>query len=302
MRVENILWLFIISVQLIIIFCLLIRLMLIKIRSKGKEKYWEDVPDDLPPFAACALIEEMKIFDNCLAAEIANFINKGILKPLFYNGKLQLQILRYPNADDNLWIYQAMIFRSLIRNFSDSNGIVDYDNPNYNEIGVNTLEILFTLRNELQKKGYYNSNHKVSIRDKIILTTVIGTSAWIYICLHNMKLFLSPMIIPVIILTVIMLVLSKNNLYKDLSQKGKQVFTNWTSFRAFLKNYGKFEDRGTRDIILWRKFLVYASAFDLADKLKDEVDNLMTKEIITAVKRSLVNMGIGVVKGISNKN
>ena len=301
MRIENILWLFIISIQLIVIFCLLIRFMFIKRRSRGKEKYWEDTPDDLPPFAACALIEEMKIFDNCLAAEIANFINKGILKPLFYNGKLQLQILRYPNADDNLWIYQAMIFRSLIRNFSDSNGIVDYDNPNYNEIGVNTLEILFTLRNELQKKGYYNSNHKVSIRDKIILTTVIGTSAWIYICLHNMKLFLSPMIIPVIILTVIMLVLSKNNLYKDLSQKGKQVFTNWTSFRTFLKNYGKFEDRGTRDIILWRKFLVYASAFDLADKLKDEVDNLMTKEIITAVKRSLVNMGIGVVKNLKGK-
>ena len=83
-----------------------------------------------------------------------------------------------------------------------------------------------------------------------------------------------------------------------MSLNGKQAFINWASFRTFLKSYGKFEDRGTRDIIIWRKFLVYACAFDLSDKLKDEVDDLMTKEVIMAVRNSLINMGLGTIKGL----
>ena len=298
MKLENILWFIVISIQLIIIFCLLIRFMFIKMRSRGKEKYWEDTPDDLPPFAACALLEEKGIFDNCLAAEIAYFIYKGMLKPLYNNGNLKLQILRSPNANDKLWSYQIMIFRSLIQNFANSDGVVSYDNLTSSKVGVDTLGIIFTLTSELKEKGYYNSNLKTSVKDKIIIAIVISIFIWFYICLNNMKLFLDIMMIPVIILAVIMIILSKNNLYKKLSPKGKQAFNNWASFRAFLRNYGKFEDRGTRDIIIWRKFLVYACAFDLSDKLEDEVDDLMTKEIIMAARKALLNIGIGIVKGL----
>ena len=298
MKFENVLWFIVICIQLITIFCLFIRLLFIKKRSRGKEKYWEDTPDDLPPFAACALLEEIKIFDNCLAAEIAYFINKGILKPSYNNRKLKIHILRYPDHNDKLWRYQIMIFRSLIQNFADSNGVVSYNNLNSNQVAVDTLGILFTLKGELKENGYYNSNLKKSVKDKICAVTIISIITWIYVCVHNMKLFLNIMMIPIIILIIIMLKLSINNLYKELSLNGKQAFINWASFRTFLKSYGKFEDRGTRDIIIWRKFLVYACAFDLSDKLKDEVDDLMTKEVIMAVKSSLINMGLGTIKGL----
>lgn len=298
MKLENILWFIVIGIQLIVIFCLLIRFMFIKKRSRGKEKYWEDTPDDLPPFAACALLEEIKIFDNCLAAEIAYFINKGILKSSYNNGKLKVHILRYPDHNDKLWKYQIMIFRSLIQNFADSNGVVSYENLNSNQVTVDTLGILFTLKSELKENGYYNSNLKKSVKDKICAVTIISIITWIYVCVHNMKLFLNIMMIPIIILIIIMLKLSINNLYKELSLNGKQAFINWASFRTFLNNYGKFDDRGSRDIIIWRKFLVYACAFDLSDKLKDEVDDLMTKEVIIAVRKSLINMGLGTIKGL----
>ena len=58
MSIENIIWISIIGIQAIITIFLIIRLLLIHIKNKGLEKYWENTPDLLPPFAACAIIDE----------------------------------------------------------------------------------------------------------------------------------------------------------------------------------------------------------------------------------------------------
>ena len=121
---------------------------------------------------------------------------------------------------------------------------------------------------------------------------------------NNMKFFdalVSKTKVYLVIIAILLILICKLDVRcsrNNLTNKGKKELKKWMSFKKFLENYGKFSDRGTRDVIIWRKFLVYACAFDLSDKLTDEVNDVMTKEVVKELKKAVVKMGLEFAKDI----
>lgn len=51
------------------------------------------------------------------------------------------------------------------------------------------------------------------------------------------------------------------------SFKGKEEFDKWISFKKFLNNFSNLKEYGPKSIVLWEKYLVYATALGVAKKV-----------------------------------
>ncbi len=66
-------------------------------------------------------------------------------------------------------------------------------------------------------------------------------------------------------------------IYKK-TKKGSEHFARWKAFRNFLDDFGSFKLKELPEIILWERYLVYATIFGLADKVEASM-NVHIKEI-----------------------
>ena len=55
--------------------------------------------------------------------------------------------------------------------------------------------------------------------------------------------------------------------FKKRTIKGNDDYNKWNGFKKFLNDFGRLEEKELPEIILWEKYLVYASVFGLADKV-----------------------------------
>ncbi len=60
--------------------------------------------------------------------------------------------------------------------------------------------------------------------------------------------------------------------------RGSEHYTRWKAFRNFLDDFGAFELKELPEIILWERYLVYATIFGLADKVEKSM-NVRIKEM-----------------------
>lgn len=74
----------------------------------------------------------------------------------------------------------------------------------------------------------------------------------------------------VIMLTVIFFIYTIA-VYKK-TQKGSEHCARWKAFRNFLNDFGSFELKELPEIILWERYLVYATVFGLADKVEKSMN------------------------------
>lgn len=63
---------------------------------------------------------------------------------------------------------------------------------------------------------------------------------------------------------------ARGNLYK-LTQKGEDEQAEWKGLSKYLKHYSLLNESGVFDIIIWEKYLVYATAFGISEKVIEEL-------------------------------
>lgn len=54
---------------------------------------------------------------------------------------------------------------------------------------------------------------------------------------------------------------------KKRSKKGIEHYAKWKSFKRFLLDFGRFDEKDLPEVIIWDKYLVYATALGVADKV-----------------------------------
>ena len=60
-------------------------------------------------------------------------------------------------------------------------------------------------------------------------------------------------------------------IYKK-TKKGSEHYARWKAFKNFLNDFGSFELKELPEIILWERYLVYATVFGLADKVEESMN------------------------------
>ena len=70
-------------------------------------------------------------------------------------------------------------------------------------------------------------------------------------------------------------------IYKK-TQKGSEHYARWNAFKNFLDDFGSFELKELPEIILWERYLVYATIFGLADKVEKSMNVYISEMNIDA--------------------
>ena len=52
-----------------------------------------------------------------------------------------------------------------------------------------------------------------------------------------------------------------------LSTRGQEEVQMWKGLKKYMEDYSMLDERMVPDIVLWEKYLVYATAFGIADKV-----------------------------------
>lgn len=66
-------------------------------------------------------------------------------------------------------------------------------------------------------------------------------------------------------------------LIKKRTKKGHEDYLKWKAFKNFLNDFGAFKIKELPEIALWEKYLVYATVFGLADKVKESMNIKITE-------------------------
>ncbi len=105
------------------------------------------------------------------------------------------------------------------------------------------------------------------------LVLVIGVIIW-FISITGIDDFVWShlLIIPIIIVAIYFIAFQKR------TEKGQLHYKKWKAFKNFLNDFGTFELKELPEIILWERYLVYATIFGLAEKVQKTM-NVRIKEL-----------------------
>ncbi|MGL5085322.1 MAG: DUF2207 family protein [Clostridium sp.] len=295
--VDEMIMVILISLELIILVIVLIRWLNLKRMEAVKEKYWSELPDSLPPFAVKILLEkDTGAKDSSIAAEIAFFVEKGYIYPQKINNKYRLNFIKLPVPSDGLWKYQNDLFNLLYYEFAGEDKILEIEDfekvakrPRMGEYIFKKLVcIQMDVSNELVSRGYIKEKYSTGALSGVVFMMIIMMIPLLFKLIVSGYIFKNWLMIVFIIIAIFMMKLGRRNVMKKLTTKGKVSYKKWQSFNLFLENYSIFKDRGVQDLILWRMFLVYGTALELADKLSSEVNDLGMVELYKQMVKALL--------------
>ena len=93
------------------------------------------------------------------------------------------------------------------------------------------------------------------------------------VCLFHVNFLLIHLLLPASFIFIIYL-----GFIKRKSEKGIEHYAMWKAFKNFLNDFGAFSTKELPEVILWERYLVYATIFGLAKKVQKDM-NVKIKEM-----------------------
>lgn len=114
-------------------------------------------------------------------------------------------------------------------------------------------------------------------KDKQIIFGIVAIVVAIFISkiLVALKFESSFGVVPLVLSIVFLIYVI---VFTKKTEKGIEHYAKWKAFRNFLEDFGTFDIKELPEIVLWERYLVYATVFGLADKI-EKVMNVKIKEM-----------------------
>jgi len=88
------------------------------------------------------------------------------------------------------------------------------------------------------------------------------------------------------------------------TQRGAEHYDKWKTFKNFLNDFGSFELKELPEIVLWERYLVYATIFGLADKVQKSMNVRIQELDVTSMdyypSYVYINMGNSISSSINS--
>ena len=122
-----------------------------------------------------------------------------------------------------------------------------------------------------EKQEFFEKKSKYIVIPFIFL--VYSIILTFFIANNNIEFI--PGIITVLVAIIFMIYVMT---FSKKTKKGIEHFAKWQAFKRFLNDFGNFSVKELPEIILWERYLVYATVFGLADKVEKAM-NVKISEI-----------------------
>ncbi len=212
------------------------------------------------------------VTSNAMAASIMNLIYKKNIK-VNYNDKNNYQFIldNRNNVNDTEDVLLDFLFETVgNNNMFTSKDLDNYAKNSYAKFQSNYSNWLNCVRKDAQKQNFYEKNGVPIVTSIFLLLIALLISFLTYY--YRVDFILGFIVFP---LSMIFLIYSL--MIKKRSKKGNEDYVRWKAFKNFLNDFGTFDTKELPEIVLWERYLVYATVFGLADKV-EKVMNTKIKE------------------------
>lgn len=251
-------------------------------RYEGYQEYYRDIPDENATPGECLFLLDDNIFyeqtSSIIMANLLNFHTKGIIKIEEENNDVVIT----PNKamlENSILKNEEKIVADLLKSVTRHSDRItmkelsEYIQDHATSWVYDFERIPNIVKRSETEKGYLDPKKHSSISAAILgimmsLTFLVPMLVSILIAYSEIVTMLIIFIITLIINAIVKGMIRKIELYTVEGYKEK---LKWKGLKKYLVEYSRIRDRETMDIMLWEKYLVYATAMGIASKVVDEL-------------------------------
>ena len=212
-------------------------------------------------------IMDKNITSNAFSAQIMNLIYKkkvSVEKDSKDNKNYIFKRLNEENINEN----EKRIMKLLFDEIGKNNTVTSKEITKYSKItsssGNNEFLNNFNLwKNSViadaKKEAFYEKNSKKTL---YILYGVLGFIV-AYLDIIVLESAIAFFVVGIVSLVYLIYIVT----IRKRTVKGNEHYVRWKAFKNFLLDFGRFEEKDLPEIILWEKYLVYATVLGVADKV-----------------------------------
>ena len=254
-----------------------------KDRNAFGQKYFRDFPSEDTP-GAIEYLTLNKVTTNSVSATILDLIRRKIIKAEEIPGKkknskdteLTLIDTNYHGTpEENLLI--KLLFTIVGKDHKCTlKELQDYGTRSEAKARrIRSTINTFTeeSKEEMEKKGYVE---KANVKSCLATTGVIIVAffefMFIFYALRNFSNGWLYLIYFGLLFAIIIFYFTEVSNSVKRSEEGRLLYSKWLAHRAFLNDFGRFPEKELPEIHLWEKYLVTATIFGIADKVKKQME------------------------------
>ena len=247
----------------------------------NKLDYYRDIPDEnMSPVSAHMLRYFKNSFkicsmSNCISALMLSLTQKNWISII--TGKTKDETKIQLNGNDTFLTEDEKRLYNYLGRIGNEFTLKEYNKyiDSHQESFYNTLKAIKSFNEVPLSSSKYLNKQNVNTKNSLKLVTACcffitvfiifiqfaindsnGYSKWTY-CL----------IISITLLFIGVLAYLKSIKIPSLTQEGLEEKEKWIGLEKFMKDFSLLKDRTIPELVLWEKYLVYATAFGIADKV-----------------------------------
>ena len=249
--------------------------------EKSDLKYFRDIPDeDNATPARAAYMYHFKNNSSIISDKISKIFAATILD-LSLKGKIafemvdekEVRICRAYNENSSMELSEdEEIVYSLIKDAML--GADSITTKEFSKYASREYETVYANLNRLDNvaKEYEIAAGKIS-EERMQISKKWGSKFGLYLIL-GMLSFVTTFFLPALIVGLFMLsnTCRKNSLYVSiLTENGNEEVARWKGLKNYMNDYSMLSDKLVPDIVLWEKYLVYATTFGISKKVIEQL-------------------------------
>lgn len=228
-------------------------------------EYQREFPDNNGPEYVDYLIHK-SITDNAYQATILEIIRKRALKVEKDNTKKNNYILKNQEQFvEKLTLEEKMVHMFLLNSVGNGQEFSLEDLKKYPKKQTNAkawIEHIEKWKKDVKTKATAQNNFEKSGAWKFAIVYLIY-AILTFICCKSLSI-----IIPIIIIVIGIIVFLYLCLIKKRTKEGALLYEQWMALKRFLEDFGRLNEKELPEIVLWERYLVYATVFGIADKVQ----------------------------------
>ncbi len=250
---------------------------------KFKEEYLNDPPSDLSPAQMSYLYYFQKTNDEDVTATLLDLIRRKYLKIVLIDefmtekeADFKITLDKDKSLDD-LLPHEAHLINWFIKRIGDGTSVTNKIIETYGKTYANAevfnndaMQFKNLVKQSCKDKDFFET--KTKDKTKIYVFVLIPVFALIITMLvsslYNINSSLPTLILFVISIIYVIYVTT----IKKRSINGNEDYVKWKAFRNFLVDFGTFKDYPMPGIVIWERFLVYATSFKIADLVMKQLE------------------------------
>lgn len=208
---------------------------------------------------------DKKITEKAFSTSILNLIYKKNIK-IEQIDKKDYKLIKVNT--DNVSESEEYLMKMIFDNIGNKEYVLLSQIKKYaKEIHGTTSEFLtsFTtwqnkVTSESIKNNFYESNTKIKVLG--VLFSLVGYLVfYVMVRFNGFNLFSIIIFICALVFMIYVLIFNKR------TKRGAEDYQKWKAFKRFLEDFGRFDEKELPEIVLWKRYLVYANIFGIADKV-----------------------------------